>query len=496
MGLKTWVAKVWAKKRAKSIVLNREQAIHSQEHTLKYLCSKAEKTSFGKAHQMNQQMNSIQFAQAVPVRDYEMAKDWFSEAYEGKDSVLWPGKPLYFAKTSGTTSGAKYIPLTKESMTFQVVAARDALLCYIAKTGNASFLDGKMMFLSGSPILDTNPAGIFVGRLSGISNHFVPAYLRKNQVPSYHTNCIEDWEAKIEKIVQETKNIDLRLISGIPPWVQMFFEKVEGMTGKNIQTLWPNLSVYVQGGVDFRPYKPMFEKTLGKKTQIVEVYPASEGFIALQNDVFDPSLLLLMNAGLFYEFIPVSEYGKDNPIRLTIKDVEIGVQYALILSTNAGLWAYDIGDTVEFTSLNPFKIKVSGRVKHFISAFGEHVIQAEVNRAMEEACQKTAAIVTDFTVAPFISDSSSCHEWYIEFEKTPENIYDFARILDESMQNQNIYYKDLRIGNILNPLKIYCLQKNACREYMKSIGKLGGQNKFQRLGNNRIMVEGLAQWKI
>ncbi len=495
MSLKTWIAKKWAKFRYHQIQKIVSNPIENQQKLLFQLLNSAQNTQFGKKYQFSKIKTLQDYQKQVPISDYETLKPYILKIYEeGEKNVLWKGLPAYFAKTSGTTSGSKYIPLSHEMMRCQVKGARDALLCYIYHSQKPDFLNGKMIFLSGSPVLEKSPSGILTGRLSGISNHYVPAYLRTHQVPSYQTNCIEDWELKIQKIFEEVHHQDLRLISGIPPWVQMFFEYAENQTGKKPIEIWKNLQIFVQGGVDFSPYQPIFEKTLGKQVDIVEVFPASEGFIAIQDDYRKNDLLLMLDYGIFFEFIPLEEYGKPDAPRLTLSQVELGVNYALILTTNAGLWSYDIGDTIQFTSLKPFRIKVTGRVKHFLSAFGEHVIQSEVNQAIQHACEKTGAIVHEFTVAPFVSESVSYHEWFIEFEKKPENLAIFTKILDEKLQSLNIYFKDLRVGNILQTPKIQILQPYASREYMKSIGKLGGQNKFPRLTNNRKIADFLKNY--
>lgn len=498
MSLKAFIAKIWAKRLARKYAKMSKDALSLQEKTFQYLIRSAEQTSFGKAHNFSEIRTRADFQKQVPVRDYEQAKTWFERIYKGEADVSWPQKPLYLAKTSGTTSGAKYIPISKESIKMQINAARDALLLYIAETGNASFLDGKMMFLSGSPEIEENQYKIRTGRLSGIVNHFVPNYLQKNKVPSYQTNIIADWEDKVKQIVEEVKGEDLRLISGIPPWVQMFFEELEAQTGKKPLEVWPNLKLFVQGGVDFNPYRPIFKGYFSNKVDISEVYPASEGFFALQDSQKDEGLLLLPDQGIFYEFISMEEYGTENPRRYTLGEVELGKQYAIIISTNAGIWAYDIGDTVKFTSINPWKIRVSGRVKHFISAFGEHVIQEEVNQAMIAATQATQATFHEFTVAPNIKEEKgeSAHEWFIEFDQEPKDLTNFAKILDKEMRKLNAYYEDLRAGNILNIAQVYKLQPQATRAYMKSIGKLGGQNKFPRLSNERKIADALQDFII
>ncbi len=459
---------------------------------------RAANTRFGKEHGFAALLRDrdpvAAFRKAVPVRDYEALRPRFERAADGAKDELWPGKPLYLAKTSGTTGGTKYLPLTRESVPHHVRGARDALLFYIHRSQNSAFLDGKMMFLSGSPALEINKAGIRVGRLSGIAQHFVPRYLQSNRLPRFATNCIEDWEEKIAAVVRETANEDLRLISGIPPWVQMFFEKLQQTTGRTPAAQWPHLSVFVHGGVDYGPYKETFERSLGKKVEVVEVYPASEGFIAVQDAGPDDGLLLGLDYGIYFEFIPVEEYGQAGARRLGADEVETGVQYAVVLTTDAGLWAYDLGDTVRFTSLQPLRLKVTGRVKHFISAFGEHVIAEEVNAAMLAALEACGGEVAEFTVAPLVSESESRHEWWVEFVRPPDDLARFAAALDSALARRNPYYRDLREGNILRPAALVVLQTDACRNYMKSVGKLGGQNKFPRLTNDRKLAEALKPY--
>lgn len=492
--LKRWAAELFAAYRTKQIRNIVSQPEKRQRALLANLLNKAQATAFGAEHYFAKIKNYDDFRAAVPVRDYEAFRTHIERITKGEKNVLWPGAPLYLAKTSGTTSGTKYIPLTADSMPCQVRGARDALLMYIHETKRSEFVDGRMIFLSGSPALETNSAGLKVGRLSGVAQHYVPSYLQKNRAPTYQTNCIEDWEQKISEIVEETRNMDMRLISGIPPWVQMYFEKLKEVTGKKPRDLWPNLQLFVQGGVDFAPYRPIFEDTLGKAVDIVEVYPASEGFIAVQNSQTEEGLLLMLDYGIFYEFIPLERYGEADAPRIPLWETEIGRPYALLLTTNAGLWAYDIGDVVKFTQQNPYKLKVVGRVKHFISAFGEHVIEEEVNAALEVAVRASGCEVVEFTVAPFVGDKESYHEWWIEFRRAPNDILFFRNTLDETLRKKNAYYNDLRKGGLLGLAEVRPLQPDATRAYMKSIGKLGGQNKFPRLTNGRTVAEGLARY--
>ncbi|MDX2190761.1 MAG: GH3 auxin-responsive promoter family protein, partial [Bacteroidota bacterium] len=467
-----------------------------QEKIFKKLIAKGRQTSFGKDHQFSKINNYEDFKKNVPIADYEDLKNYIERVKEGEIDVLWPGKPLYFAKTSGTTSGTKYIPITKESIPTHINSARDALFNYVVETGNANFFDRKLIFLSGSPEIEKNN-GIYVGRLSGISNHHVPQWLRNNQMPSYETNCMDDWEAKVDKIVEETVNEDMALISGIPPWVQMYFDKLQSKTGKKIKDIFPNFSVFVYGGVNFEPYKAKLFDSIGKDVDNIETYPASEGFIAYQNKQGDKGLLLCVNNGMFYEFIPADEYHLTNRRRLQLKDVELGVNYALIINSTAGLWGYSIGDTVKFVSKNPYKIIVSGRIKHFISAFGEHVIGEEVEKSIKYACEQQPEVeVVEFTVAPQVIDPNGglpYHEWFIEFGKEPADLQKFKSDIDSKLQELNSYYFDLISGNILQQLKITVLKKGTFIEYMKSLGKLGGQNKLPRLSNDRKIAEVLEK---
>ncbi|MEM9671351.1 MAG: GH3 auxin-responsive promoter family protein [Bacteroidota bacterium] len=465
----------------------------SQEEVLTNLLAGVKTTVFGKDHHLEEVSSYEEFKQAVPIRDYEDLKPYVNRIIGGKSDVLWPGKPAYFAKTSGTTSGAKYIPITKDSIPNHINSARNALLSYVHDTGNSTFLDGKLIFLSGSPTLEEK-GGIPLGRLSGLVNHHVPQYLRTNQLPSYETNCIEDWETKLGKIVDETINQNMTLISGIPPWVQMYFDWLIERTGKPIKDIFPNFSVLVHGGVNYAPYRQKMIESIGKPIDSIETYPASEGFIAYQDSQTAEGLLMLLNSGIFFEFIPTDEFFEENPTRLSIHDVEIGKNYALIINSNAGLWGYSIGDTVKFVSKYPHRLVVTGRIKHFISAFGEHVIGEEVEKAMNHAlAQFPEAEVVEFTVAPQVNPNEGLplHEWYVEFAQPPVDISAFSNIIDKQLQQLNPYYDDLISGSILRPLEIRQLQKNGFREYMKSQGRLGGQNKVPRLSNDRILADGL-----
>lgn len=495
MSIKSIAAKIFAK-----VVVNKMQhwidhPVKTQQQVFDNLISQARNTAFGKDHGFENIKSFADFSENVAIRDYEELAPYIERVKKGEADVLWPRKPLYFAKTSGTTSGAKYIPLTKESMPHHIEAARNAILCYIHETGKASFVDGKMIFLQGSPELQ-ELNGIMLGRLSGIVAHFVPTYLQKNRLPSWETNCIDDWEEKVDAIVAETKNENMTVISGIPPWVQMYFEKLKQETGQKVGDLFKNFNLFIYGGVNYEPYRSKFESLIGRKVDSIELFPASEGFFAFQNKQEDRGMLLLLNSGIFYEFVEASKFFEPSPQRITIGEVQMGIDYVMIISTNAGLWAYNLGDTVQFSSLKPYKVIVSGRIKHFISAFGEHVIGKEVEEAMKNAMSKFEFSITEFTVAPQVAPLDGglpFHEWLVEFETVPDNMEAVSKFLDKEMQEQNSYYFDLIEGKVLYPLRIRNLKKDSFRDYMKNEGKLGGQNKVPRLSNDRKIADALIE---
>ena len=495
MKIKSFLAKPFAGYVYKQIKKGMETALEDQQSIFEYLLKAGSKTEFGKEHGFSDIKTYQDFIRQVPIRDYEAFKPYIEKIKQGKHNVLWKGQPLYFAKTSGTTSGVKYIPISKDSISNHINTARNALLCYMAETGNTKFADGKLIFLSGSPTLE-RVGGIPTGRLSGIVNHHIPNYLRSNQMPSYETNCIEEWEVKLDKIVEETLHQRMTLISGIPPWVQMYFDRLNQQSGKKIGELFPDFSVMVQGGVNFEPYKAKLFESIGRKVDCVELFPASEGFFAFQDSQHAAGLLLNTDSGIFYEFVPAAEIFSTNPTRLSLQEVKLGENYAMIVNNNAGLWGYNIGDTIKFVSTAPYRIVVTGRTKHFISAFGEHVIGEEVEAALMAAALESNVQITEFTVAPVIAQEQgkSFHEWLIEFENPPSDILAFSKKVDDHLRSKNVYYDDLVRGNILDQLHVSMVQKNGFIDYMKSVGKLGGQNKVPRLSNDRGIADGLRAW--
>jgi hypothetical protein len=496
MSLKRALAKPLAQLAARKIYSDAANANAIQHKLLSKLLRQASNTVYGRQFGFSSIRNYAQFRERVPLIEYENLSPYIARIKQGEQHVLWKGQPLYFAKTSGTTSGTKYIPISKASISNHIHSARNALFCYIAETGNSSFLDGNMIFLSGSPALES-VSGIKTGRLSGIVNHHVPAYLRPNQLPTYETNCIEDWEQKVNRIVEETRNRNMTLISGIPPWVQMYFDRLLEVTGKKtVKEVFPAFSLFAFGGVNYAPYRQGLEKAIGQSIDSLETYPASEGFIAYQDSQQHEGLLLNVNSGIFFEFVPAAEISSANPRRFSIDEVETGVNYAIIITNNAGLWAYNLGDTVKFVSLQPPRIVVTGRVKHFISAFGEHVISEEVERAAAAAAQATGSVIAEFHVAPLVSSSPghSRHQWFVEFSLAPDDAEKFRGTLESEMLRQNSYYRDLIEGKILRPLELVALEKDSFTRYMKSLGKLGGQNKVPRLANDRTTADSLMNF--
>ena len=496
MSVKSFAAKIFAHFEVKKLKKWASKPIETQDNVFKILINKAAKTKFGKDHGFNQIKSHSDFCKAVPIRDYEQLRPYVELVVNGEENILWPGKPIYFGKTSGTTSGAKYIPITADSMPTHINAARNAILCYIHETGNTSFVDGKMIFLQGSPELQEKN-GVKLGRLSGIVAHYVPAYLQKNRMPSWETNCIEDWETKVDAVVQETINQNMTVISGIPSWVQMYFERLQEVSGKKIGDLFKNFQLFIYGGLNYEPYRTSFENLIGRKVDSIELFPASEGFFAFQDSQKEKGMLLQLNSGIFYEFIKVEDFKNNNFKRLTIGEVELDENYVMIVSSNAGLWAYNLGDTVMFTSLKPYRLIVSGRIKHFISAFGEHVIAKEVETAIKQTSSKYNLEINEFTVAPMMKTDGELpyHEWLIEFKKIPGNLPEIAKEIDQAMQDQNSYYFDLIDGKILQTLKITTIKEGGFKAYMKSIGKLGGQNKVQRLANDRKVADALYAYR-
>ncbi|MBP6389669.1 MAG: GH3 auxin-responsive promoter family protein [Flavobacteriales bacterium] len=501
MSFKSLLAKPYARIVTNAVMRRAMDPVGTQLGMLRSLVEFGGATAFGKEHRLHQVHDHAGLVQAVPLRDYEGFEPYIHRIIAGEKDVLWPGLPLYLCKTSGTTSGAKYIPITRSSLPNHIGSARRALLAYIAHSRSADFVDGKMIFLQGSPVLDKKGL-IPTGRLSGIVANHVPAYLLKNRLPSFATNSLADWETKVEAIVGETMRADMRLISGIPAWVQMYFERLLARSGKaTVKEVFPNFSLFVHGGVNYAPYRHRMEALIGGSVPSVELFPASEGFIAYQDKSNEEGLLLVLDNGIYFGFLPVdgsalrgSEPGPHKSRVISIAEVQVGVQYALVLYTNAGLWGYEIGDTIKFVSLTPPRIVVTGRTKHFTSAFGEHVIAEEVEGALKDAMFEQPCEVAEFTVAPQLAPTEGLpyHEWFIEFAAPPVDPARFAARMDDALQKRNPYYKDLITGKVLRPLVITPVLRGGFASWMDQRGMNDAQSKMPRLANDRRYVEGLG----
>ncbi|MCX7606937.1 MAG: GH3 auxin-responsive promoter family protein [Bacteroidia bacterium] len=490
--MKALLAKGWAAWQAEAYRKKIGQEKKEQVRTLSYLLSRAKDTAIGKALRLDEVSTYEEFRQAVPIYSYEILwEKYLQRSWAGEPHVTWPGRPVYFAKTSGTTAGAKYLPLTRESIPTHIRGARDTLLLYIARGGKTHFVSGKWLFLSGSPALESNPAGIRYGRLSGIVHHWVPSYLIRNRLPSWDINCIESWPEKVERIIEEAFSADLRLLSGIPPWIEQMLEAVEGRFHRKATHIWPHLQVYIHGGVDFRLYEKRIRELL-PDVDFIETFPASEGFFAFQDTPnAEEGLRLLSDNGIFYEFIPLEKATEPTPPRLPLWEVETGKPYAMVITTTAGLWGYNLGDVVTFTSLRPYRLRVSGRVKNHLSAFGEHVIESEIEAALQAALQKTGAQVKEYTVGPYLGPDKPRHEWLLEIIQDPTDWTVFIETIDTTLRQLNPYYDDLRKGGILDTPRLYKIPPGSGYAYLLRQGKLGGQNKFPHLRSDRTLLDAL-----
>lgn len=496
MGIITNVVRTIAVRVHKQIEFMAAHPHKFQQSILQNNVKKGKVTLYGKEHNFGDINSYEDYKKHVPLNSYEDLRPYMNQVLAGEKNVLWPGKPKYVVGTSGTTGGIKYIPLSKDSLPYHYNSARNAVFNYTLKYGMLKIFNGKLLFLSGSPKL-SKTGKITSGRLSGIVNHQIPRWLKFNQVPSWETNIIEDWEEKVYRIAQESIKENMTMISGIPPWVMMYYESVLEQSGAStISEIFPNFELFVYGGVNFQPYSKKLQEMVGKQVDGIETYPSSEGFVAFQDIKGDAGMLLNVNGGIFFEFVPAEKIHDENPERMMLKDVELGKEYAIIMNNNAGLWASILGDVVEFTSLNPYRLIVKGRIEHFISAFGEHIIAKEVESAMSTALSGTGVQVSEFTVAPQVNPSEGglpYHEWIVETENSALELSSFGRILDQCMQANNFHYKDLITGKVITRLKLTPVPKGTFNRYMKSQGKLGGQNKIPHLSNNRKIADELIK---
>lgn len=477
--------------------------VEAQERIFRYLIKKAKDTEFGKEHGFSAIKNSIStFQQNTPLYEYETIKPFIDRMRRGEANVLWPAKSTWFAKSSGTTgSKSKYIPVTKECLyTCHYRGSKDTVLTHLRQYPKTKILKGKSLILGGSHAIDELSSDVKSGDLSAILIQNSPLYTTFSRAPKKSTALIPDFETKLKRIAKETVKQKITSFAGVPSWNLVMMRYILEYAGKqNLLELWPDLSLFIHGGINFAPYREQFEAIIPSSQMLYrETYNASEGFFAFQNDLSDSGMLLMLDSGVFYEFIPMSEFGAENAKPLTIADVKTGVNYAMIISSSNGLWRYVIGDTVEFTSLFPHKIKITGRTKHFINVFGEELMVHNTEQALAAACEKTNTIVKEYTVAPIFMEEKTkgAHEWVVEFEKAPENIELFADILDKELTLVNSDYEAKRAKNVtLNRLRLTSVPEGTFYEWMKQRGKLGGQNKVPRLYNSRQYIEELLDLK-
>lgn len=471
-------------------------AYANQEKELLVLTQAAYNTHFGKDHSFQTIKSYRDFKKQVPISSYETLSPYIKQIHKNKVDVLWSGRPVGLGLTSGTTSGNdKRIPVTSESLKVYKRTVMDQLLSYIGTSDNAGVLFGKQLFLSSTPVV-TKIHDMPVAAISGLTTHLTSSFIRSRMLPSKQVSVVVDWEEKQSAMLEECLGQDIRLVAGIPIWIQAFFDRIIEYTGKSVGEVFPNLSLIIYGGVNVTPYKQQLLKSIGRKIDFLENYVATEAFIAYQDSVEQVGMLLNLSGGIFYEFVPVEEIDFKNPTRLNLQEVKLEQSYVILLTTNGGLWAYDIGDTIKFTSLNPFRITVTGRTAHFVSAFGEHMTIEQVERVIKHACSLQAdASVKEFTVAPNIKfDNLSYHDWYIEFSHSPENRKKFTTDIDFKLKSISHIYRALRERSIIGEPKIHYMKENTFKNYMQSIGKLGGQNKVPRLQNNRNIADVLEKY--
>jgi GH3 auxin-responsive promoter len=467
----------------------------AQREVLQDLVTSAQYTEFGRKYNFSELFNVRAFKEAVPIHEYNDLKPYIERMMTGEQNILWNTPVYWFAKSSGTTSDkSKFIPISDESLQdSHFKAAKDVLTMYYQCHPESELLTGKGLVIGGSHSVNPMNNEAQYGDLSAVLLQNTPFWGHWIRTPDLSIALMDEWESKIEKLAENTIKENVTSISGVPTWTVILFKRILEMTGKKtIAEVWPSLELYMHGGVSFVPYKEQFQKLIGKKINYLDLYNASEGFFAAQDMPDQEGMLLFVDHGIFMEFMPVNEYGKKDPQTIGLQDVELGKNYALVISTNCGLWRYLLGDTVQFTSLKPFRIKVSGRLKHYMNAFGEEVIVDNSDHAITIACEKTGTVVNDYTAAPvyFSEASNGAHEWLIEFDKEPESLEVFTNELDTALKNINSDYEAKRHKSIALRLPIvHALKKGTFAEWLRSKGKLGGQHKVPRLSNERNFLE-------
>lgn len=469
--------------------------LDAQREVLQDLVTSAQYTEFGRKYHFHELFNVRSFKQAVPIHEYGDLKPYIERIMKGEQNVLWNTPVYWFAKSSGTTSEkSKFIPISEESLEDgHFKAAKDVLTMYYQFNPESALLTGKGLVIGGSHNINPMNTEAQYGDLSAVLLQNTPFWGHWLRTPDLSIALMDEWENKIEKLAASTINENVTSISGVPTWTLVLFKRILELTGKKtMKEVWPSLELYMHGGVSFTPYQDQFRKLIGKDIHYLEMYNASEGFFAAQERPGDEGMLLFTDHGIFMEFMPVSEYGKNQPLTISLQDVELGKNYAPVISTNGGLWRYLLGDTIQFTSLKPFRIKVSGRVKHYMNAFGEEVIVDNADKAIAMASNKTGAIVNDYTAAPiyFSENANGAHEWLIEFEQEPANLEDFINEMDTSLKSINSDYEAKRHKDIaLRKPVVHSLKKGTFNQWLHSKGKLGGQHKVPRLSNERNFVE-------
>jgi hypothetical protein len=476
----------------------RHWAAQPHQYQMQYfrlLLETAPKTTYGQALGIENGMDYTAYRDCVPLVDYEDLKPYVERIMAGERDVLWPGVPDYLIMSSGTTSGKKYIPATPQGIRAILRGTTDAFCSYIARSRHHDIWDGKTLPLTGSPAL-TMMGDVPSARVSGLLNHFLPCYARWNRVPSWETNCIADFEPKLSRILDETIEQDVRAITGLPVWLNLLFKRLYERTGKKVIEIWPNLQVMLYGGLQVDPYKAGLLEAIGQDIDFVEVFNASEGFFAFEDNFENLGLLLHMHTGFFYEFMPADAYRAGKVQRLPLQDIELDVDYGLVLNSVSGLWGYNLGDTVRFTSREPYRLVFTGRLAHFTSAFNEHVIQFEVERAIRQAMEQEGGVVSEFTVAPQLHPIAGppYHEWFVEFAALPDDLEAFRLKLDTVMQTGNHLYRELVTAQAMRPLKLSLLEPDSFLHHLKSIEQVGDQHKVPRLKNDRSIADAMAPY--
>jgi len=472
-----------------------QNPIAAQREVLQDLVTHGQYSELGRKYRMNKLFSIRDFKKAIPIHEYNDIKPYIDRLMKGEQNLLWDSPVTWFAKSSGTTSDkSKFIPITEESLEdCHYQAAKDLLSLYYNFNNESDLLTGKGLVIGGSHQISSLNEEAHYGDLSAVLLQNTPIWSSWIRTPELSIALMDEWENKIEQLAQSTIHENVTSVTGVPTWTLVLFKRILEITGKlNMKEVWPNMELYVHGGVSFTPYKDQFKKILGEGIHYMETYNASEGFFAAQDDLNEDGMLLFLQHGIFFEFMPLEEYGKPDPQTIGLKDVEMNKNYALVISTNGGLWRYLLGDTVVFTSLQPFRVKVSGRVKHFINAFGEEIIIDNADKAIAAACNKTNSIVNDYTAAPvyFSDNGNGAHEWLIEFEHKPSDITEFTFELDNALKSVNSDYEAKRYKDIALRLPLVkALDKGIFKEWLRKKGKLGGQHKIPRLCNDRKYID-------